>query len=147
FGLYSLLGGLRGSILIEALQVAVLLVIALVLTIGFWTFNGDLGIYERLRALAPREGANYLAMASLSALLFGVVNTIVNLGLVVPDDAVHGDHLDGKRRIHRRLIVDRHGCLQKIPPAGCRGRRNFAGRPARDTRFHTPDRSCLPWPS
>jgi len=85
FGLYSLLGGLRGSILIEALQVAVLLVIALVLTIGFWTFNGDLGIYERLRALAPREGANYLAMASLSALLFGVVNTIGNLGMVFLD--------------------------------------------------------------
>src|SRR5207245_10647574 len=82
FGLYSLLGGLRGSILIEALQVAVLLVIALVLTIGFWTFNGDLGIYERLRGLAPREGANYLAMACRSALLLGVVNTLGNLGMV-----------------------------------------------------------------
>ncbi len=85
FAFYSALGGLRGSIVVEYVQMMVLLLIALVLTIWFWTSYGDLGVFERLRAQAPREGENYLTLASLSALLFGIVNTIGNLGTVFMD--------------------------------------------------------------
>jgi SSS family transporter len=85
FAFYSALGGLRGAILMEYLQLVVLLGIALTLTIWFWTSHGDLGIFERLSAVPPREGEIYLAMASLPALLFGIVNTIGNLGAVFLD--------------------------------------------------------------
>lgn len=85
FAFYSALGGLRGAILMEYLQLVFLLGIALVLTIWFWTSHGDLGIFERLNALSPREGENYLAIVSLPALFFGIVNTIGNLGAVVMD--------------------------------------------------------------
>lgn len=85
FGFYSALGGLRGAILMEYLQLVMLLGIALILTIWFWTSHGDLGIFERLNALPPQEGEFYLAMASFSALLFGIVNTIGNFGAVVMD--------------------------------------------------------------
>ncbi len=85
FAFYSALGGLRGSIVMEYLQMVVLLGIALVLTFWFWSGHGDLGIYERLSALSPREGETYLTMASLAALLFGIVNTIGNFGTVFMD--------------------------------------------------------------
>jgi SSS family transporter len=85
FAFYSAIGGLRGSIIVEYVQMVILMLIALGLTIWFWTSYGDLGIFERLSALAPREGETYLALASLSALLFGIVNTIGNLGAVFMD--------------------------------------------------------------
>lgn len=85
FAFYSAIGGLRGSIVVEYVQMVVLMVIALGLTIWFWTSYGDLGIFERLHALPSRQGESYLAFASLSALLFGIVNTIGNLGTVFMD--------------------------------------------------------------
>lgn len=85
FAFYSAIGGLRGSIVVEYVQMVILMVIALGLTIWFWTSYGDLGIFERLHALTPREGETYLTVASLSALLFGIVNTIGNLGTVFMD--------------------------------------------------------------
>ncbi len=83
FCFYSSIAGLRGSIITDYLQVAIILMIGLGLSISFYYKYGDFGVCQMLDNIHNRE--RLVTITALSGITFGIINTIGNFGTVFLD--------------------------------------------------------------
>lgn len=83
FCFYSSVAGLRGSIVTDYIQIAIILVIILGLCISFYYKYGDFGVCQMLRNVPNRE--RLVTITALSGVMFGIINTIGNFGAVFLD--------------------------------------------------------------
>lgn len=95
--IYTIFGGLKATFFAEYLNAALIFVVVLVFVtvIYFVTpeIGGISGMYEKLTAasaLKPVEGnafGTYLTLASVGALIFGIINIVGNFGTVFVDQS------------------------------------------------------------
>ncbi|HHT9126054.1 MAG TPA: sodium:solute symporter family protein [Candidatus Brocadiia bacterium] len=83
FCFYSSITGLRGSIVTDYLQIAIILVIGLGLSVFFYCKYGDFGVYNMLNNINNRE--RLVTITAFSGIMFGIINTIGNFGTVFLD--------------------------------------------------------------
>lgn len=83
FCFYSSITGLRGSIITDYLQVAIILIIGLGLSVIFYYKYGDFGICSMVENF--HDKGKLLNITSYSGIMFGLVNTIGNFGTVFLD--------------------------------------------------------------
>jgi len=83
FCFYSSIAGLRGSIITDYFQIAIILVIILGISTTFYFRYGDFGVSQMLESMPNKE--KLITITSLSGIMFGVVNTIGNFGAVFLD--------------------------------------------------------------
>ncbi len=83
FCFYSSIAGLRGSIITDYIQIAIILVIVLGLSILFYYKYGDFGVRQMLENIPNRE--RLVTITALSGVMFGIINTIGNFGTVFLD--------------------------------------------------------------
>ncbi len=83
FCFYSSITGLRGSIVTDYLQLAIILVIGLGLSVFLYYKYGDFGICMMLDNL--HSGSRLFTITSFSGIMFGIINTIGNFGTVFLD--------------------------------------------------------------
>ena len=83
FCFYSSITGLRGSIITDYLQVAIILIIGLGLSVIFYYKYGDFGICSMVENF--HDKGKFLNITSYSGIMFGIVNTIGNFGTVFLD--------------------------------------------------------------
>ena len=94
---YTIFGGLKATFFAEYINVALIFVVVLVfVTVIYFVspeIGGIAGMYEKLTeasALRPVEGnamGSFLTMASIGALIFGVINIVGNFGTVFVDQS------------------------------------------------------------
>ncbi|KAJ5905070.1 uncharacterized protein N7473_001986 [Penicillium subrubescens] len=91
---YTFVGGIKATFLTDYFHTAVILIIACYFSIKAFSDDqiGSVGnLFELLKAAAERhpvsgnQGGTYLTMTSKSAILFGILHTCGNFGLVVMD--------------------------------------------------------------
>ncbi|MFB5647430.1 MAG: sodium:solute symporter family protein, partial [Candidatus Nitrosomaritimum yanchengensis] len=95
--LYTIFGGLKATFFAEYLNAAFIFVVVLIFVtvIYFATpeIGGISGLYEKLTqasVVAPVEGnafGTYLTLASIGALIFGIINIVGNFGTVFVDQS------------------------------------------------------------
>ncbi|HLE86517.1 MAG TPA: sodium:solute symporter family protein [Candidatus Brocadiaceae bacterium] len=83
FCFYSSITGLRGSIVTDYLQVAIILIIGLGLSVIFYYKYGDFGICSMVENF--HDKGKFINITSYSGIMFGIVNTIGNFGTVFLD--------------------------------------------------------------
>jgi SSS family transporter len=83
FCFYSSITGLRGSIITDYLQVAIILIIGLGLSVIFYYKYGDFGICSMVENF--HDKGKFINITSYSGIMFGIVNTIGNFGTVFLD--------------------------------------------------------------
>lgn len=83
FCFYSSITGLRGSIVTDYLQLAIILIIGLGLSVFLYYKYGDFGICTMLDNL--HSGSRLFTITSFPGILFGIINTIGNFGTVFLD--------------------------------------------------------------
>ena len=83
FCFYSSITGLRGSIITDYLQIAIILVIGLGLSVFLYYKYGDFGICNMLDNI--HSGGRLFTITSFSGIMFGIINTIGNFGTVFLD--------------------------------------------------------------
>ncbi|HHT9104356.1 MAG TPA: sodium:solute symporter family protein [Candidatus Wujingus californicus] len=83
FCFYSSITGLRGSIVTDYLQVAIILIIGLGLSVIFYYKYGDFGICNMVENF--HDKGKFINITSYSGIMFGIVNTIGNFGTVFLD--------------------------------------------------------------
>ena len=94
---YTLFGGLKATFLAEYFNTAFIFVVVLILTSAIYFVNPDIGgisgMFEKLSnaaAMYPVEGnaaGSFLTLASVGALIFGVINIVGNFGTVFVDQS------------------------------------------------------------
>ena len=92
---YTLFGGLKATFLAEYFNTAFIFVVVLIFTSAIYFVNPDIGgisgMFEKLSnaaAMYPVEGnaaGSFLTLASVGALIFGVINIVGNFGTVFVD--------------------------------------------------------------
>ncbi|KXZ51617.1 hypothetical protein GPECTOR_12g581 [Gonium pectorale] len=95
--IYTAVGGLKGTVVAEWLNVCVIYITLLIFMFQVYATSEDLGsiasVYVRLRAMeikypvADNMGGSYLTMFSKSGIIFGIINIIGNFGTVFVDQA------------------------------------------------------------
>ena len=94
---YTLFGGLKATFLAEYFNTAFIFVVVLIFTSAIYFVNPDIGgisgMFEKLSnaaAMYPVEGnaaGSFLTLASVGALIFGVINIVGNFGTVFVDQS------------------------------------------------------------
>ena len=94
---YTIFGGLKATFFAEYINVALIFVVVLIFVIVIYfvspEIGGIAGMYDKLTeasALRPVEGnamGSFLTMASIGALIFGVINIVGNFGTVFVDQS------------------------------------------------------------
>ena len=94
---YTLFGGLKATFLAEYFNTAFIFVVVLIFTSAIYFVNPDIGgisgMFEKLSnaaAMYPVEGnaaGSFLTLASVGALIFGVINIVGNFGSVFVDQS------------------------------------------------------------
>ena len=94
---YTLFGGLKATFLAEYFNTAFICVVVLIFTSAIYFVNPDIGgisgMFEKLSnaaAMYPVEGnaaGSFLTLASVGALIFGVINIVGNFGTVFVDQS------------------------------------------------------------
>ncbi|KAJ5621412.1 hypothetical protein N7528_006195 [Penicillium herquei] len=91
---YTFVGGIKATFLTDYFHTAIILIIACYFTAKAFSDNqvGSIGnLYDLLKAAAERhpvsgnQGGTYLTMTSKSGILFGILHTLGNFGLVIMD--------------------------------------------------------------
>jgi urea-proton symporter len=95
--MYTYFGGLKATFFADYLNTSFIFIVILILVVGIYFFNphigGITGLFEGLQsasALNPVEGnsgGSFLTLASIGALIFGIINIIGNFGTVFVDQA------------------------------------------------------------
>lgn len=95
--IYTIFGGLKATFFAEYINAGFIFIVVLVFVsvIYFWSpeIGGISGMYEKLTAAAvlnPVEGnvaGSFLTLASLGALMFGIINIVGNFGTVFVDQS------------------------------------------------------------
>jgi urea-proton symporter len=95
--MYTYFGGLKATFFADYLNTSFIFMVILILVVGIYFFNphigGITGLFEGLQsasALNPVEGnscGSFLTLASIGALIFGIINIIGNFGTVFVDQA------------------------------------------------------------
>ncbi|KAG2496328.1 hypothetical protein HYH03_005559 [Edaphochlamys debaryana] len=95
--IYTAVGGLKGTVIAEWLNVTVIYLALLIFMFQVYATNPDLGsistVYSRLTAIAQKYpvpdnmGGSYLTMYSKSGIIFGIINIIGNFGTVFVDQS------------------------------------------------------------
>ncbi len=95
--LYTVFGGLKATFFAEYLNAALIFIVVLVFVSAIYfatpEIGGISGMYEKLSqasTLTPVEGnvfGTYLTLASIGALLFGIINIVGNFGTVFVDQS------------------------------------------------------------
>ena len=94
---YTLFGGLKATFLAEYFNTAFIFVVVLIFTSAIYFVNPDIGgisgMFEKLSnaaAMYPVEGnaaGSFLTLASVGALIFGVINIVGSFGTVFVDQS------------------------------------------------------------
>ena len=94
---YTLFGGLKATFLAEYFNTAFIFVVVLIFTSAIYFVNPDIGgisgMFEKLSdaaAMSPVDGnaaGSFLTLASIGALIFGVINIVGNFGTVFVDQS------------------------------------------------------------
>ncbi|GLC42950.1 hypothetical protein PLESTB_000288600 [Pleodorina starrii] len=95
--MYTAVGGLKGTVVAEWLNVCVIYIAMLVFMFQVYATSDDLGsiatVYMRLRVVeikhpvADNMGGSYVTMFSKSGIIFGIINIIGNFGTVFVDQS------------------------------------------------------------
>ncbi|WP_458745051.1 sodium:solute symporter family transporter [Candidatus Nitrosocosmicus sp. T] len=95
--MYTYFGGLKATFFADYLNTSFIFIVILILVVGIYFFNphigGITGLFEGLQsasALNPVEGnsgGSFLTLASIGALIFGIINIIGNFGTVFVNQA------------------------------------------------------------
>lgn len=95
--MYTYFGGLKATFFADYLNTSFIFIVILILVVGIYFFNphigGITGLFEGLQlasTLNPVEGnsgGSFLTLASIGALIFGIINIIGNFGTVFVDQA------------------------------------------------------------
>ncbi|KAG2494462.1 hypothetical protein HYH03_007514 [Edaphochlamys debaryana] len=95
--IYTAVGGLKGTVIAEWLNVTVIYLALLIFMFQVYATNPDLGsittVYSRLTAIAEKYpvpdnmGGSYMTMFSKSGIIFGIINIIGNFGTVFVDQS------------------------------------------------------------
>jgi urea-proton symporter len=90
--MYTYFGGLKATFFADYLNTSFIFIVILILVVGIYFFNpqigGITGLFEGLKlasTLNPVEGnsgGSFLTLASIGALIFGIINIIGNFGTV-----------------------------------------------------------------
>lgn len=90
--MYTYFGGLKATFFADYLNTSFIFIVILILVVGIYFFNpqigGITGLFEGLQlasTLNPVEGnsgGSFLTLASIGALIFGIINIIGNFGTV-----------------------------------------------------------------
>ena len=83
FCFYSSISGLKGSIITDYFQIAIILLIVLGLSVSFYYKYGDFGVCKMLETIPNRE--RLVTITAFSGVMFGIINTIGNFGTVFLD--------------------------------------------------------------
>ncbi|GFR49725.1 hypothetical protein Agub_g11881, partial [Astrephomene gubernaculifera] len=94
---YTAVGGLKGTVVAEWLNVCVVYIALLVFMFQVYATHRDLGsiatVYLRLRAVeakhpvADNAGGSYVTLLSKSGVIFGIINIVGNFGTVFVDQS------------------------------------------------------------
>ena len=94
---YTLFGGLKATFLAEYFNTAFIFVVVLIFVSAIYFTNEDIGgisgMFEKLSeaaVMSPVEGnaaGSFLTLASVGALIFGIINIVGNFGTVFVDQA------------------------------------------------------------
>ena len=94
---YTLFGGLKATFLAEYFNTAFIFVVVLIFVSAIYFTNEDIGgisgMFEKLSAaatMAPVDGnaaGSFLTLASVGALIFGIINIVGNFGTVFVDQS------------------------------------------------------------
>ena len=94
---YTLFGGLKATFLAEYFNTAFIFVVVLIFISAIYFTNEDIGgisgMFEKLSAaatMAPVDGnaaGSFLTLASVGALIFGIINIVGNFGTVFVDQS------------------------------------------------------------
>ncbi len=95
--LYTIFGGLKATFFAEYINTAFIFVVVLIFVTVIYFVSPDIGgisgMYDKLggaSALAPVEGnalGSFLTLASVGALIFGIINIVGNFGTVFVDQS------------------------------------------------------------
>ena len=95
--MYTYFGGLKATFFADYLNTSFIFIVILILVVGIYFFNphigGITGLFDGLQlasTLNPVEGnsgGSFLTLASIGALIFGIINIIGNFGTVFVDQA------------------------------------------------------------
>ncbi|GIL80101.1 hypothetical protein Vretifemale_9243 [Volvox reticuliferus] len=95
--IYTAVGGLKGTVVAEWLNVCVIYIAMLIFMFQVYATHKDLGsiatVYMRLRVVEIRHpvhnnmGGSYVTMFSKSGIIFGIINIIGNFGTVFVDQS------------------------------------------------------------
>ena len=95
--IYTAVGGLKGTVVAEWLNVSVIYIVMLIFMFQVYATNPDLGsiatVYQRLAVMsikypvADNMGGSYMTMFSKSGIIFGIINLIGNFGTVFVDQS------------------------------------------------------------
>lgn len=95
--MYTYFGGLKATFFADYLNTSLIFIVILILVIGTYFYNphigGITGLFEGLQRASivnPVEGnsgGSFLTLASVGALIFGIINIIGNFGTVFVDQA------------------------------------------------------------
>ncbi len=95
--MYTYFGGLKATFFADYLNTSFIFIVILILVVSIYFFNphigGITGLFEGLQlasTLNPVEGnsgGSFLTLASIGALIFGIINIIGNFGTVFVDQA------------------------------------------------------------
>ncbi|KAG2494461.1 hypothetical protein HYH03_007513 [Edaphochlamys debaryana] len=95
--IYTAVGGLKGTVIAEWLNVCVIYIALLIFMFQVYATHDDLGsislVYSRLTAIAQKYpvadnmGGSYMTMFSKSGIIFGIINIIGNFGTVFVDQS------------------------------------------------------------
>ncbi|PNH09887.1 Urea-proton symporter DUR3 [Tetrabaena socialis] len=95
--IYTAVGGLKGTVMAEWLNVCVIYIALLIFMFQVYATHKDLGsvamVYQRLRAVevkhpvADNMGGSYVTMFSKQGFIFGIINIVGNFGTVFVDQS------------------------------------------------------------
>lgn len=95
--MYTYFGGLKATFFADYLNTSLIFIVILILVVGIYFYNPNIGgingLFEGLQEASianPVEGnsgGSFLTLASMGALIFGVINIIGNFGTVFVDQA------------------------------------------------------------
>ena len=95
--MYTYFGGLKATFFADYLNTSLIFIVILILVTSIYFYNpnigGITGLFEDLQlasTINPVEGnsgGSFLTLASVGALIFGIINIIGNFGTVFVDQA------------------------------------------------------------
>ena len=95
--MYTYFGGLKATFFADYLNTSLIFIVILILVTGIYFYNpqigGIAGLFEDLQVasainpVAGNSGGSFLTLASIGALIFGIINIVGNFGTVFVDQA------------------------------------------------------------